>query len=122
VNSFNVVVFDLNSQQNTTSFYMTSTLGFQLASADHNVIVSNLTSVSGHPAANVSALLAEMNPTFFGTLTILDNYGDATGALSCIYMQSGGTVTTLNLSGNVSLVTGLPMNTIGAVATHPGCH
>ncbi|MDB5482504.1 MAG: hypothetical protein JWO83_3557 [Caulobacteraceae bacterium] len=119
-NSFNVVMFDTSSQLNTTSFYMTSTLGFQLASADHNVIVSNKTMASGTSAANVSALLAEMNPTFYRTLTIVGNYGDPTGALSCIYMK-GGTVGTLNLSGNVSLVTGLPMNTIGAVATHPGC-
>ncbi|MDB5482505.1 MAG: hypothetical protein JWO83_3558 [Caulobacteraceae bacterium] len=121
MNSFNVVMFDPSSQQNTSPFFMTNALGFQVASADHNVIVSNKTMASGASAASVAALIAEMNKVFYATLTIVDNYADPTGALSCIYLQTGATVATLHLSGNVSLVTGLPMNTIGAVATHPGC-
>ncbi|MDB5482509.1 MAG: hypothetical protein JWO83_3562 [Caulobacteraceae bacterium] len=143
-NSYNVVVFDSNSQQNTTAFYMTSNFTMHYASADHNVIVSNLVGantagsaggMSGESVASasapmtrslvnpasVSALLAEMNKTVYGTLVVADNYGDPSGSLSCIYLQKGATINTLKLYGNVSLVTGKPMNAIGAPSAQAGC-
>lgn len=116
--SFNTVLQpnDVINGSTTTFYLSTGAAGtgstIVKAQVDHNTVVINK-AVSGVPST--AAALAETAYDIYGSVVLNDNYADGTGSYKCFISTSAPVYRAPPiLTGNISMLTGKPVNAYGA--------
>ncbi|MGH6987783.1 MAG: hypothetical protein ACRED9_13230 [Caulobacteraceae bacterium] len=121
IDRYDVVVFGKTSQANTTAFFWTGApnVAMALAEADHNIVATNRVNGKGVPNDSSGVVEVGGDDNTYGAIVVEDNFVDTSGIWDCLYPFSPRT--TLTLAGNVSLNSGLAINSVGVSAGRPGC-